>query len=68
MAWEGERKTRSSKTPDTRLLHCSECDNLQPARRNDDGDLVPIGGASGGRCPQCGESGFDPVVLDPDGN
>lgn len=58
----------STEDPDSRLLYCTECGNFQPAIRNNDGDLKPLGGAIGGRCPNCGEDAFEPVVFDPEGN
>jgi hypothetical protein len=48
---------------ESRLLCCVQCGQLFPGSRTQDGDLIPNGTVSGGRCHECGGEEFEQVTL-----
>jgi predicted nucleic acid-binding Zn-ribbon protein len=47
------------------LLRCVQCGELYAGSVTNDGDLIPDGAASGGRCHECGGDAFEQVTLAP---
>jgi hypothetical protein len=45
------------------LLRCVQCGELYAGSPTDDGDFIPDGAASGGRCHACGGDEFERVTL-----
>jgi hypothetical protein len=45
------------------LMRCVQCSELYPGSPTNDGELVPDGAASGGRCHQYGGDEFEQVTL-----
>ena len=48
---------------ESRLLQCADCGLIRPARESDD-ELIPYGSAPGATCAECGNNGFERVILD----
>jgi hypothetical protein len=47
------------------LLRCVQCGELYVGSPTNDGDLIPDGAASGGRCHECGGDEFESVTVGP---
>jgi hypothetical protein len=47
------------------LLRCVQCGELYVGSPTNDGDLIPDGAASGGRCHECGSDEFESVTVGP---
>jgi hypothetical protein len=47
------------------VLRCVECGKLYVGSPTNDGDLVPDGVASGGRCHECGGDEFEQITVSP---
>jgi hypothetical protein len=45
------------------LMRCMQCGELYVGSPTNDGELIPDGAASGGRCHQCGGGEFEQVML-----
>jgi hypothetical protein len=45
------------------LMRCVWCGELYVGSPTSDGDLVPDGAASGGRCHECGGDEFEQVTV-----
>jgi DNA-directed RNA polymerase subunit RPC12/RpoP len=45
------------------LLRCVQCGELYAGSPTNNGDLIPDGAASGGRCHHCGHDEFEQVTL-----
>jgi hypothetical protein len=52
--WEANEK---------RVLRCTQCGDVYPGAATNDGDCIPVGSASGGRCHECGNDEFEEVTL-----
>jgi hypothetical protein len=46
-----------------RVLRCSQCGDVYPGAVTNDGDLIPVGAASGGRCHECGSDEFERMMV-----
>jgi predicted nucleic acid-binding Zn-ribbon protein len=46
-----------------RFLRCTQCGDVYLGAATNDGDYIPVGSASGGRCHECGGDEFERVTL-----
>ena len=63
MSRETMAKGDPSEGLDSRLLQCVECGDFCAGETANDGELVPVLGTPGGRCPTCDGDEFERVVL-----
>jgi hypothetical protein len=59
--WEEMRDVPNWDENGKEMLRCSQCGDLYPGAATNDGELIPVGSASGGKCHHCGSVEFEQV-------